>query len=156
MGLEIERKFLVRDPSVLDGLAGTDIRDGYLSIAPERPIRVRRAGERAFITIKGPSAGATRAEYEYEIPAGDADELLEGLAIKPLIEKRRHRLAAGELSWEIDVYRGDNAGLVVAEVELPSADQPLDLPPWLGEEVTGDHRYANVNLVAHPYRSWRR
>ena len=155
MGREIERKFLVRDRSILAGLPSKVYRQGYLSTDRERTVRVRRAGERAFLTIKGASVGPTRAEYEYEIPSPDADELLDTLALRPLVEKRRHELLADGLTWEIDVFEGDNAGLVVAEVELPSADHPLAIPPWAGDEVTDDGRYMNANLVAHPFREWR-
>jgi adenylate cyclase len=154
VGREIERKFLVRDRSILADLPSAAYRQGYLSTDPERTVRVRRAGERAFLTIKGASVGPTRPEYEYEIPPADADELLDALALRPLVEKRRHRLAAAGLTWEIDLFEGDNAGLVIAEVELPSADHPLAIPSWAGEEVTDDPRYMNANLVAHPYREW--
>ncbi len=156
MGREIERKFLVRDLAVLRGLSGTVYRQGYLSTAPERTVRVRRTGERAFLTIKGPNRGALRAEYEYEIPRDDADELLDRLALRPLVEKTRYRVAAGELTWELDVFAGENEGLVVAEVELPFEGCPVALPWWVGEEVTDDPRYLNANLVAHPYRTWHR
>lgn len=154
MGREIERKFLVRDRSILAGLSATTYRQGYLSTDPERTVRVRRAGNRAFLTIKGASVGPTRAEYEYEIPPADADELLDRLTLRPLVEKRRHILVSGGLTWEIDVFEADNAGLVLAEVELPSADHPLAIPSWAGDEVTEDARYMNANLVAHPYREW--
>ncbi len=154
MGREIERKFLVRDRSVLDGIPSTAYRQGYLSTDPARTVRVRQAGDHAFLTIKGPSEGAARPEYEYEIPFDDAGELLEAFALRPLVEKRRHRLVVGDLTWEIDVFEGANSGLVVAEVELPSIDSRLSVPPWAGEEVTADPRYLNANLVARPYRDW--
>lgn len=156
MGVEIERKFLVRDGSVVANLPGTAMRQGYLSVDPERTVRVRVTGRRAFVTIKGaPSdSGASRAEYEYEIPVPEADELLDRLALRPLIEKTRYRMAAGRLVWEIDVFSGDNEGLVVAEVELPSEATAVALPDWIGEEVTGDPRYYNASLVSRPYRDW--
>ena len=156
MGLEIERKFLVRDRSVVANLVGTEMRQGYLSVDPERTVRVRVAGLRGFVTIKGAGSesGASRAEYEYEIPAPDAEELLDRLALRPLIEKTRYRVAAGDLVWEIDVFRGDNDGLVVAEIELPSETTEVALPGWVGEEVTGDPRYYNASLVSRPYRDW--
>jgi adenylate cyclase len=158
MGIEIERKFLVRDLSAVSGLTGTRMRQGYLSVDPERTVRVRLAGPRAYVTIKGaPSdSGASRAEYEYEVPAGDAEELLDRLALRPLIEKTRYRVSAGKLVWEIDVFTGENEGLVVAEVELPSEVTAVVLPDWVGEEVTGDDRYYNASLVSHPYRDWDR
>jgi adenylate cyclase len=156
MGVEIERKFLVADRSVVASLAGTTMRQGYLSVDPERTIRVRVAGRRAFVTIKGaPSdSGASRAEFEYEIPVPDAEELLDRLALKPLVEKTRYRVPVGRYVWEIDVFSGDNEGLVVAEVELPSEGAAVMLPHWVGEEVTGDPRYYNASLVSHPYRDW--
>ena len=156
MGIEIERKFLVSDRSVVVGLAGTEMRQGYLSVDPERTTRVRIAGRRAFVTIKGvPSdSGASRAEYEYEIPVGDAAEMLDRLALRPLVEKTRYRLPVGRLTWEIDVFEGDNEGLVVAEIELPTEAMGVVLPDWIGDEVTGDPRYYNASLVGHPYREW--
>ena len=156
MGIEIERKFLVGDASVVDGRLGIPMRQGYLSLDPERTVRVRVSGVRAFVTIKGaPSdSGASRAEYEYEIPVPDAEELLDRLALRPLVEKTRYRVTVGRLVWEIDVFAGDNAGLVVAEVELPSEATALILPDWVGEEVTGDPRYYNASLVSLPFRNW--
>ncbi len=156
--MEIERKFLVADRSVVASLAGTAMRQGYLSIDPERTVRVRVSGVRAFVTIKGASSesGASRAEYEYEIPVPEAEELLDQLALRPLIEKTRYRVTAGRLVWEIDVFGGENDGLVVAEVELPSEATAVILPDWIGEEVTGDPRYFNASLVNHPYRDWGR
>ncbi len=157
MAVEIERKFLVRDLSVIAGVAGTQIRQGYLSVAPARTVRVRRAGDRGFLTVKGRPAGSSlrRPEFEYEIPAADADELLDTLALRPLIEKTRYRVAAGGYVWEIDVFAGENDGLVVAEVELPADDAHVVPPEWAGAEVTADPRYLNANLRAHPYRTWR-
>jgi adenylate cyclase len=156
VGREIERKFLVRDMSVVAGIPGVAFRQGYLSTEPERAVRVRRAGEGAFVTIKGISgpSGASRAEFEYPIPAEDADIMLDELALRPLIEKTRYRVEAGGRIWEIDVFAGANEGLVVAELELPAEDAAVVVPAWAGAEVTGDARYFNANLVAHPYRDW--
>lgn len=158
MGIEIERKFLVSDVSVVASMAGTVMRQGYLSVDPERTVRVRVSGRRAFVTIKGaPSeSGASRAEYEYEIPVLEAEELLDRLALRPLIEKTRYRVSVGRLVWEIDVFTGENDGLVVAEVELPSEATAVALPDWIGEEVTGDARYYNASLVSRPYRDWHK
>lgn len=155
MGIEIERKFLVRDRSVLAGSKGTPYRQGYLSRDPDRTVRVRRAGERAFLTVKGRSTGPTRAEFEYEIPVEDADALL-AICEANLIDKTRHVIADGDLTWEVDVFHGENDGLVVAELELDTADRPVEIPHWVGDEVTNDPRYFNASLVAHPYRSWDR
>ncbi len=149
MGTEIERKFLVADPSVVDGIAGTVIRQGYLSREPDRTVRVRRAGERAFVTVKGRNSGATRSEWEWEIPATDADELLE-LCDGPTIDKTRHLVAHDGRTWEVDVFAGANAGLVMAEIELEAADAAVTLPAWVGREVTDDARYYNSSLAVHP------
>jgi adenylate cyclase len=155
MGTEIERKFLVRDSSVIEGLPGLPYRQGYLSTDPERTVRIRLAGEHAWLTVKGATTGATRAEFEYSIPPADAVALL-AMCAGPLVEKTRHQIEHAGRTWEIDVFAGDNAGLVLAEVELPAEDVPLDVPPWAGEEVTHDARYVNARLVAHPYRTWAR
>jgi adenylate cyclase len=156
LGVEIERKFLVHDLSVVAGLVGTQMRQAYLSVDPERTVRVRVSGTRAFLTVKGiPSgSGSRRAEFEYEISARDAEEMLDRIALRPQIEKTRYRVTAGRLVWEIDVFAGQNEGLVVAEVELPSEGTAVILPNWIGPEVTGDPRYYNNNLVAHPYSEW--
>jgi adenylate cyclase len=155
LGIEIERKFLVRDRAVLDGAAGVPYRQGYLSTDSERTVRVRRAGDRGYVTVKGRSHGPARAEFEYTIPAPDADAMLDTLALRPIVEKTRHVVDAGGRRWEIDVFGGANEGLMIAEVELESADAPLEIPGWAGAEVTHDPRYFNANLVAHPYSEWR-
>jgi adenylate cyclase len=113
------------------------------------------AGRRGFLTVKGLSQGARRDEYEYEIPVIDANALLE-LCIGPVISKTRHRIDADGVTWEVDLFDGANEGLIVAEVELPSEDTDVELPPWVGDEVTADARYFNSNLVEHPYRDWDR
>ena len=154
MGIEIERKFLTGSDAWRDLGEGTDYRQGYLLTAPERTVRVRTAGERGYLTIKGGSVGAGRSEYDYEIPIDDARELLDELCMRPLIEKRRHRIPYAGLIWEIDEFFGENHGLVLAEVELESKDQSVDLPQWIGEEVTGDPRYFNAALVARPFSTW--
>jgi len=153
MGTEIERKFLVRDVSVVNYAQAIPYRQGYLSTVPARTVRIRIAGDHAYITIKGTNTGASRAEFEYEIPLDDARELLP-MCEPPLIEKTRYRIEHAGLTWELDVFEGENAGLVVAEVELPAADTPVDMPAWVGEEVTGDPRYYNANLVARPFTKW--
>ena len=156
MGEEIERKFLVRDDSWRAGATGTPFRQGFLSTDPERTVRVRSAGKRGTLTIKGKSVGAWRIEYEYEIPLDDAERMLDTLCRRPLIEKTRYELPAGAHVWEVDVFEGDNEGLIVAEIELSSEDAAFERPPWLGEEVTGDPRYFNSNLVQNPYKRWSR
>lgn len=149
MGLEIERKFLVTDPSIVDGLAGVVLRQGYLSRDPERSVRIRRQGDRAVITIKGAISGASRSEWEYEIPPADADAML-AICEGPLLDKTRYRIDVAGRTWEVDVFAGPNDGLVMAEVELEAEDAVVELPPWAGLEVTGDMRYYNANLSRHP------
>lgn len=153
MGVEIERKFLLRDDGWRDGSAGERLVQGYLSRDPARTVRVRLAGERAFLTIKGPTRGATRAEFEYPVPPDDARAML-ALCDGPVVDKVRHVRMHDGLCWEIDEFLGDNAGLVVAEVELASEDQRFRPPPWLGPEVTGDPRYYNAHLSVHPFTRW--
>lgn len=149
MGTEIERKFLVTDPSVVDGRVGTVIRQGYLSRVKERTVRVRRMGDRAFVTIKGANVGARRGEWEYEIPAADADELLL-LCEGPVLDKTRYVIDVAGRDWEVDVFAGANAGLVMAEVELDDESAVVELPAWAGLEVTDDPRYYNSNLSKTP------
>jgi CYTH domain-containing protein len=156
MAKEIERKFLVKGDAWRSDAKGTTYRQGYLNSAKERTVRVRTAEGKAYITIKGLTVGATRAEYEYEIPYDDAKAMLETLAEKPLIEKRRYKIPAGDVTWEIDEFLGDNGGLIVAEVELKSEDQAFDKPVWLDDEVTDDPRYYNANLIRNPFRLWRK
>jgi CYTH domain-containing protein len=115
---------------------------------------VRTTGEKGFITIKGMSVGATRSQYEYEIPLADAIEMLDRLCERPLIEKTRYRVLNEGLVWEIDEFEGDNRGLIIAEVELKNETQSIKLPGWIGQEVTGDPRYFNANLVANPFSQW--
>ncbi len=154
MGTEIERKFLVRGDGWRQGAAGTRYRQGYLSTAAERNVRVRLAGARGFLTVKGRAEGLTRLEFEYEIPAADAERLLDELCRKPLIEKTRFVVEHRGATWEIDEFEGVNAGLVVAEVELEDEDQEVDLPPWVGAEVSEDPRYLNASLVDKPFATW--
>lgn len=154
MAKEIERKFLVKADSWRPPDGGMRYRQGYLSTVKERTVRVRTAGSKGYITVKGITVGATRSEYEYEIPPADANEMLDRLCERPLIEKTRYRIACEGLVWEVDVFEGDNRGLITAEVELKSEDQPVSIPPWVGDEVTRDPRYFNANLVAHPFTTW--
>jgi len=153
MGTEIERKFLVREGPWREAAAET-YRQGYLSTVKERTVRVRTINDKGYLTVKGVSVGASRLEFEYEIPVADADELLDSLCEKPLIEKKRYKLDHGGLTWEIDVFFGDNEGLIVAEVELQSEDQIFERPEWVREEVTNDPRYFNANLISNPYSNW--
>jgi CYTH domain-containing protein len=131
------------------------MRQGYLVADAVRTVRVRIEGERAVITIKGKSTGASRGEWEYEIPVADATELLDGLCEQPQVEKIRHRIEHAGHTWEVDEFLGLNAGLVVAEIELDAEDEAFDKPDWIGQEVTGEKRYYNSSLIRHPYSQWR-
>jgi CYTH domain-containing protein len=154
MAREIERKFTVQRALWSPSTPGVHYRQGYLSDDPERVVRVRVAGDSAFITIKGITHGVERSEFEYPVPRADADRMLDTLCLRPLVEKTRYRVRHGATTWEVDDFAGDNAGLIVAEVELPSADAAYDAPPWLGREVSHDARYFNSNLARHPYARW--
>lgn len=153
MGVEIERKFLVRSDA-WRSVEGTRYCQGYLSSVMERTVRVRTVKDKGYITIKGVTSGASRSEFEYEIPLEDANQMLNELCEKPLIEKYRYKIAHGGFIWEVDEFLGDNAGLTMAEIELPSEDQSFDKPAWIGEEVTEDPRYYNANLIKHPFTQW--
>ncbi|OIO61208.1 MAG: adenylate cyclase [Alphaproteobacteria bacterium CG_4_10_14_0_2_um_filter_63_37] len=155
MGIEIERKFLVRGEGwKSQGDGGTRYRQGYLSVTPERTVRVRLAGNRGFLTIKGKPVGTARAEFEYEIPAADALTMLDTLCPPGQIDKIRHRVVVGGHVWEVDEFLGDNAGLVVAEIELSAEGEAFEMPDWAGEEVSGDVRYTNARLSQAPFASW--
>jgi adenylate cyclase len=154
MGIEIEKKFLLKGGEWKQLAVGIAYRQGYLNSVKERTVRVRTINDNGFLTIKGVSVGATRLEYEYEIPLEDAQALLDELCEKPLIEKNRYKADFGGFIWEIDEFFGENDGLIVAEIELESEDQSFDKPQWVGEEVTGDTRYFNSNLIKNPYSQW--
>ncbi|HRK39279.1 MAG TPA: CYTH domain-containing protein [Burkholderiaceae bacterium] len=152
MAIEIERKFRVTGTGwrTADGVRYTQ---GYLNRDKARTVRVRLAGQQAWLTIKGATSGATRAEFEYAIPVADAAALLQ-LCDGPFIDKTRYTQTVGNTVWEVDEFHGDNIGLVVAEVELASEEQPFDRPDWLGEEVTHDPRYFNSALITRPFNTW--
>ncbi len=161
MAREIERKFLLRDDSWRALAASSQVlRQGYLASADTNTsttgvsVRVRTVGgQRALLNIKAGGLVASRLEFEYEIPTDDALELL-ALCRRPLIEKVRHHVYVDGVHWEIDEFLGDNAGLIVAEIELDSEDQAIDPPSWLGVEVTAHRRYYNVCLVDQPFATW--
>jgi len=154
MSREIERKYLVVGDAWRFLGTATEIRQGYLSTVKERTVRVRVVGDAAYLTIKGITRGATRTEFEYPIPVSDADEMLDELCERPLIEKTRHVAVSAGMVWEIDEFAGVNDGLTIAEVELEHEDQPFEIPDWVGDEVTADPRYFNANLIAHPFSQW--
>jgi adenylate cyclase len=155
MGTEIERKFLVQHGIWRPAGEGTRIRQGYLSSAKQRIVRVRAAGSHAFLTIKGPTEDSTtRLEFEYPIPPDDAAVLLGRLCEPRLLEKTRYVEKVGSHLWEIDVFEGDNDGLILAEIELDDPGEPFERPAWIGKEVTDDPRYLNVNLAHDPFSRW--
>lgn len=156
MAQEIERKFLVKGDFKGEAFKATRITQGYLCSVPERTVRVRVKGDKGFITVKGigNAAGASRYEWEKEIDVADVRELLK-LCEPGVIDKTRYLVKAGERTFEVDEFYGDNEGLVVAEVELPSEDAPFERPSWLGEEVTGQTRYYNSMLMKNPYKNWK-
>lgn len=153
MAKEIERKFLVSGDAWRALAAGVRYRQGYLSTVKERTVRVRTVDERGYLTVKGITVGASRLEFEYEIPTADAASLLE-LCEQPLVEKVRYKIPQDGVIWEVDEFEGVNRGLIVAECELQSEDQALTPPEWIGKEVTGDPRYFNSNLISHPFSMW--
>ncbi|MGC9324880.1 MAG: CYTH domain-containing protein [Desulfomonilia bacterium] len=154
MAKEIERKFLVDMERLQPHGRGVDIRQGFIPTEGHTVVRIRITGEEAYLTIKGKSTGPVRSEFEYPIPVSEASEMLNELCERPFIDKTRYSLNFSGNTWEVDVFHGENEGLVIAEIELRSEDQAIDLPPWVSREVTGDPRYFNVHLVKHPYTTW--
>ena len=154
MPREIERKFLLKsDAWRTEVRRSRQMSQGYLASGGRASVRVRIAGEAAWLNIKIGAMVASRQEYEYAVPLNEAQELLDAVE-GPLIEKTRHYVEQGGATFEIDEFHGDNAGLIVAEIELEREDAPFPRPPWLGAEVTQLRRYYNVCLVTHPYRAW--
>lgn len=153
MATEIERKFLVTGDDWKSSSEGTRIAQGYLSIDADRTVRVRLAGNDAWITIKGRTEGISRAEFEYPVPQDEARELLK-LCLPSVIDKTRHQVSFGGHVWEVDVFHGDNSGLILAEVELADESVVPELPPWAGMEVSDDSRYYNSSLSSLPFRDF--
>ena len=152
--MEIERKFLVRAKLWNPARPGVEVRQGYLSSVKDRVVRVRTAGQQASLAVKGVNHGLSRLEFEYRIPFHDAIVMLNQLCGHPLVEKTRYHERVNGQDWEVDVFHGLNEGLVLAEVELVSESDPVELPRWAGEEVSTDPRYFNSNLARNPYRNW--
>lgn len=155
MPLEIERKFLVKNQDYKLLAGSVMYSQGYLVILPDREVRVRKAGNRNFITIKIKINDTSRHEFEYPVSAEEADFMLSALCVGPVIEKHRYRIPQGDLFWEVDEFVGANAGLVIAEIELPHPGYSFEKPAWVGEEVTGDNRYLNAALALNPYKNWQ-
>ena len=155
MGIEIERKFLVTNDSWHEAAGpGIPIKQGYLVGGKDALVRVRLQGETANLNIKSATLGVRRQEFEYPIPVADAKVLLNTLCHRPIIEKMRYLVPYANKQWEIDVFEGDNAGLIVAELELQDESEQYEAPPWLGEEVSHDPRYYNTCLSQHPFKDW--
>lgn len=155
MAREIERKFLLRDARWRDAVTrSTVMRQGYMSSSPAVSIRVRVAGDEAWLNLKSATLGVARHEFEYAIPRADAEEMLALFCGERCLDKTRHYAPWDGHLWEIDEFHGANAGLVVAEIELDAEDEAYTRPPWLGEEVSADRRYYNVCLIDHPYSRW--
>jgi len=155
MGQEIERKYLVDTDKwqQLEKPHGELYRQGYLLTDPTKTIRVRQTNDKGYLTVKGLTVGASRLEYEYEIPFDEAGELLDNFSVAELC-KTRYKITADDKTWEVDEFLGDNKGLIVAEIELGSEDERFVIPAWVGEEVTGQTKYYNSNLTTEPFKNW--
>ncbi|MFY9089299.1 CYTH domain-containing protein [Arcobacter aquimarinus] len=156
MALEIERKYLVNLEKLGTLENGNRIKQGYLSTNKDAVVRVRVKNDKAYLTIKGSNIGATRLEFEYKIPVVEANEMLDKLCQKPVIDKTRYLIDYENHTFELDIFYGDNDGLVVAEVELLDENETIKLPSWIKEEVTSDERYYNSNLMKNPYKNWKK
>ncbi len=163
MGKEIERKYLVNkvawqgckaELSNTPQALGIKYCQGYLPTNDQTTVRLRIIGDRGYLTIKSKTVGNTRSEFEYFIPVEDAQEMLDTLCLKPLIEKIRYKINYGDLVWEVDEFLGDNAGLIIAEIELENEQQQVDLPNWIEREVN-DQKYFNSSLAKYPYSQWQ-
>lgn len=155
MATEIERKYLPANEDWRGLGQGLPYCQGYLCSGIGHTVRVRTVADHGYLTVKGATSGIARSEYEYQIPLADAREILEALCLKPLIRKVRYRVPIAGFIWEIDEFFEENAGLIVAEIELQDPEQEFFKPPWIGREVTDDPRYRNSNLVRYPYSLWR-
>lgn len=155
MSIEIERKFLLKNDSWRQAVHEAQrLRQGYLNNETRCSVRVRVCADKGWLNIKSVTIGAQRQEFEYEIPVDEAHRMLDTLSLKPLIEKVRHLVTVGGHLWEIDEFEGENAGLIVAEIELDHPDEAFEKPDWAGEEVTHDPRYYNTSLSRHPFKDW--
>lgn len=153
--IEIERKFLVKNNLWKKGARGINFQQGYLSTESFRTVRVRLEGKAGKLTIKGKKIGIAGDEFEYDIPISDAKYLLDNICIQPIIYKKRFRIPFEKLIWEVDIFEGENKGLILAEIELKSINQKIKLPDWIGKDVTHDRRFRNANLVKNPFSRWK-
>ncbi len=154
MAVEIERKFLVRQDRLPALPAGTRLCQGYIPTLNRTTVRIRLSGPRAFLTLKGPSTGLSRSEFEYEIPAQDAQQMIDQLCTGGTVDKMRYEIEHAGMVWELDIFAGENSGLIVAEIELQHEDQPFAKPDWIAEEVSADPRYSNFALLQTPFSRW--
>ena len=154
MAIEIERKFLIKEKPFSIAKRSLKINQGYIINEKSKVIRVREKGDDCFLTIKGNNIGISRLEYDFPISKEDAKELIFHFCKTTLIEKTRHYIEHKGHTWEVDEFHGKNNGLIVAEIELESEDEKFEIPDWVGEEVTQDDRYYNMNLAIHPFTSW--
>lgn len=155
MAIEIERKYLIDLEKIGILKNGNKIKQGYITTNKDAVVRVRVKNDKGYLTIKGSNIGLSRLEFEYEIPLVEANEILDKLCQKPIIDKTRYILNLNKHVWEIDIFHGDNEGLVIAEIELEDENEHIDLPIWIKEEVTGDIKYYNSNLMKYPYNKWK-
>lgn len=154
MAIEIERKFLVHRELLPVLPVGETILQGYIPALNRITVRVRVRAGRAWLTLKGASTGIRRSEFEYEIALADARDMLAELCQAGVIEKTRHEIVHAGMRWELDIFAGANAGLIIAELELPHEDQPFEKPDWVAEEVSADPRYSNQALLQNPWTWW--
>jgi len=155
MPIEIERKFLLASDNWRNVVTKSlRIRQGYMGEIDKASVRIRVQGDKANINIKSATLSMRRMEYEYAIPLNEAEEMLDQLCKQPQVDKTRYIVEQGKHKWEIDEFYGNNEGLVVAEIELSDEDEAFDKPEWIGEEVTEDARYYNVNLIKFPFKDW--
>jgi adenylate cyclase len=154
MAIEIERRYLVVNDSWIGKAAGIVYRQGYLYFQEDGVVRIRIAGDEAFLTVKVRKDDFNTLEYEYEIPIEDAEDMLERLCDRPPVEKKRYRISHAGMVWEVDEFSGDNEGLLIAEIELEYEKQMFDIPSWVGREVTGEKKYLNAYLYRNPYKNW--
>ena len=155
MAKEIERKFLINLDKIGPLKNGNTIRQGYISTTDNTVVRIRITGEKAYLTLKGQNKGNTRSEFEYEIPINDAQDIMTELCSGPLVEKTRYLIVHAGHTWEVDIFHGDNEGLVVAEIELESEETAFELPHWISKEVSGDSKYYNSSLLDNPFKHWQ-
>ena len=154
MGMEIERKFLIDISKIQTLENGTHIKQGYIQTADQTVVRIRIKEQNAYLTIKGENEGIKRLEFEYSIPLADAHQMIDEVCSKNVIDKTRYELKIENHIWEIDIFHGQNDGLIVAEVELENENEDICFPNWVIEEVTNDAKYYNSNLITHPYLKW--